>query len=81
MSTLSVKEVKDRYGVSENTVLSWIKSGQLQAINVGRTPAGKRPRWRITQQALEEFELARSSSSPTNRIRRKKVPDIIEFIK
>lgn len=41
-------------------VLSWIHSGQLEAINHAENPAG-RPRWRISIQALEAFDRARSS--------------------
>src|SRR5687768_11565615 len=56
-STLTVREVQERYGVTEHTVLGWIRSGELKAINVGVTPGKKKPRWRITQEALDAFEL------------------------
>jgi excisionase family DNA binding protein len=37
-SALSVRDVCERFGVTEHTVLSWIRSGLLKAINVGRPP-------------------------------------------
>jgi excisionase family DNA binding protein len=81
-STLSVRDLCDRYGVTEHTVLVWIRSGELRAVNVGRHPGAKKPRWRITQKALDAFELLRTPTPPQPRARRKKRPaDVIEFYK
>jgi excisionase family DNA binding protein len=80
-STLSVHDLTERYGVSEHTVLGWIRSGELRAVNVGRRPGGKKPRWRITQEALQAFEAIRTPTSPPPRARRKKPADVIEFYK
>jgi excisionase family DNA binding protein len=81
-TTLSVRDLVERYGVGEHTVLAWIASGQLRAMNVGRRPGTKKPRWRITQQALDQFELARTATPPPPRARRKKRPaDVIQFYK
>ena len=33
----TVADLEKRYGVNETTVLGWIKSGELKALNVGRT--------------------------------------------
>ena len=42
-ATYSVRDLRERYGgISEATVLTWIHSGQLRAINVGRTPGGRK---------------------------------------
>jgi transposase len=49
--TYSVRDLMKRYSVGEHTVLTWIKRGELKAVNVGRKPGG-RPQWRITQAAL-----------------------------
>jgi excisionase family DNA binding protein len=79
-STLSVRDACERYAVSEHTVLTWINRGELRAVNVGRRPAGQKPRWRIPQAALEAFELARTTTTPTPRARRRKRPtEVIEF--
>ena len=81
--TYSVNDVCERYGVGEHTVLGWIKSGELRAVNVGRTPGSKKPRWRITPEALAQFELSRESGAPpatTKEKRRKKSdPAVIQF--
>jgi excisionase family DNA binding protein len=80
--TLSVRDLCERYGVSEHTVLGWIRSGELRAINVGRRLGAKKPRWRITPEALEAFEILRTQTSPPPRARRRNRPaDVIEFYK
>jgi excisionase family DNA binding protein len=80
VSTLSVKDVCERYGVSVHTVLTWIESGELRAINVGVAPGKLKPRWRITAAALEAFELARTQApAPSKSRRRKRAADVIEF--
>ena len=79
-SALTVREVAQRYGVGEHTVLGWIRSGQLRAINVGRNIAAKKPRWRITAEALETFELVRLHTPPQpTRRRRKRQAAATEF--
>ena len=79
-STLSVHDLCERYGVGEHTVLGWIASGELKAVNVGRRLGAKKPRWRITQEALEAFEQLRTATPPAPRTRRRKRPaDVIEF--
>jgi excisionase family DNA binding protein len=79
-STFSVRDVCERFGVSEHTVLAWLRSGELRAVNVGRRSGAKKPRWRITQAALEAFELSRTPTPPAPKTpRRKRVSDVIEF--
>jgi excisionase family DNA binding protein len=79
-STISVRDICERFGVGEHSVLAWIRSGELRAVNVGRRPGAKKPRWRITQEALAAFELARTPTPPLRRGRRRKRPaDVIEF--
>ncbi len=45
--TYSVKDVAERYHVGIHTVLQWIASGELRAVNVGRKPGSKKPRCRV----------------------------------
>jgi len=76
---LTVRELVQRYGVGEHTVLGWIHCGDLRAIDVSRNRGGK-PRWRITADALASFEIARTAVPPPPRTRRKKqTAGIIEF--
>jgi hypothetical protein len=77
----TVQDIRRRYAVTVHTVLGWIRSGELPAVNVGRRPGAKKPRWRITQQALEAFELRRAATHTPRQTpaRRKQSPDVIEF--
>lgn len=77
---LNVKELCERFAVGEHTILGWIKSGELRAINVGRRPGSKKPRWRVTAEALATFELVRTHNSPPPRTRRRKhSTEVIQF--
>jgi hypothetical protein len=55
-STFSVRDLCQRYAVTEYTLLSWIRSRELRAINVGRSLKAKKPRWRVTPEALDAFD-------------------------
>ncbi len=77
---LTVDDIAKRYGVKEHTVLGWIHSGELKAVNVGRALDRKRPRWRISPAALEAFEAARSATpAPPKASRRRRDPEVIQF--
>lgn len=69
---LTVEQVAERYAVGKATVWGWIHSGELLALNVGRKPGAKKPRWRITAEAIERFELIRSSRPPAPPVRRRR---------
>lgn len=78
--TYSVKQFAERYRVGQHTVLSWIRSGELQAVNVGRAIGGK-PHWRIPSEAIQAFELLRSANTtaPQPRRRTKQSADVVKF--
>ena len=80
--THTVANLADRYAVTQHTVLGWIKSGELKAINVARRPGG-RPSWRITSESLEAFEAARTPTpepkAQTRRRRQQRPSDWIEY--
>ncbi len=78
----TVADLVERYHVSEHTVLRWIRSSELIAIDVSRRQGGK-PRWRVTIGSLTDFELRRTASSSTPRHRRrcKQPADVIQFYK
>jgi excisionase family DNA binding protein len=44
----TIQDLQRRYGVTVHTVLGWIRSGELRAVNVGRRRGARKPRWRIT---------------------------------
>ncbi len=70
---LSPPALAEKLRVKPQKVLGWIKDGQLKAVNVAESRAG-RPRWRILPEAIEEFLTARSSTpeSPEPRRRRRR---------
>ena len=71
--------VAERYGVEPAKILTWIRSGELRAVNVATTTGG-RPRWKVSPADLALFEAARAAG-PTPKVtrRRRKTPGIIEF--
>jgi hypothetical protein len=81
MSYFRVKDLADRFGVTEHCILAWIRAGTLQATNIARHEGSKRPRWRISELALELFELRRQATPRPQRGRpRKRQPaEVIEF--
>lgn len=70
-----------RLGVDPGKILGWIRSGELAAVNLAAKANG-RPRFAITQQALDAF-LQRRSVLPIQprpirgRVRRN--PNIVEY--
>jgi excisionase family DNA binding protein len=70
--TFSVAEVAERYAVNVTTVRQWIAAGELPAVNTSRSRYSKKPRYRVTQAALDAFEAARTPATPVERVRRRK---------
>lgn len=74
------KVVAARYGVTVQSVLAWIHAGELRAVNVGRNPNARRPRWKVTEEALAAFEERRAKPAPMPRASRKRRPaDVVRF--
>jgi excisionase family DNA binding protein len=60
--------------VKPDKVLTWIRSGELPAINVATDrKLGKRPRYRIDPTALESFKLRRAITPPRKASRSRKI--------
>ena len=66
-------------GVDPETVLSWIKSGQLTARRLG---SGKvRPRYRVARSALEAFLKSRETTAPSRPQRQRKAkPAEVDYV-
>jgi hypothetical protein len=77
---VTVPEYADECGVSQHTVLGWIDRGELVATNMARKLGG-RPSWRISREAIERFEAARSAQprQTVTRTRRRKPQGVVEF--
>jgi hypothetical protein len=74
-------EYAEARGISVDKVLSWIRSGELQAINVAQSANGQRPRYRIATDAIERFETARSTCpTPATTPRRVRNKPVKEFV-
>jgi hypothetical protein len=78
--TYGVPDLCERYAVGPHTVLTWIRSGELRAVNVARRPGG-RPSWRVTAEAVAAFEAARTPTpaSPRGRRAKRAAGDVVEF--
>jgi transposase len=57
---LTLAEVSERFGVSIPRVAAWIQRGELRAINVSRSTASTKPQFRVSSEAVEEFERSRT---------------------
>ena len=76
---LTVPEVAQRWGVSQDTVRRWIKSGELRYTDAAGVRGG-RPHYVIDVADLAAFEARRSGGkTPTPKRRRKKSADVITF--
>jgi len=67
---LTVDEIAEQLKVASEQVRCLIRQGQLAAINVGT--GSKRPLYRITHQALQDFLNRRFQPGPAIRNRRTK---------
>ncbi|MCA9036350.1 MAG: helix-turn-helix domain-containing protein [Planctomycetaceae bacterium] len=79
--TITPGELAERWGISPDKVLNWIRNGDLKAVNVAATMSG-RPRFRISDEDIEDFQSRRQPIPPTKmppRRRRKPAGDVIEF--
>lgn len=68
---LTPPEVARLLRVDVMKVLAWVRRGELAAVNVASSQS-KRPRWRISQTALDTFLAARSAVPPAQVQRRRR---------
>ena len=76
MVSLTVNQIAEKLQVHRDTVVAWIRKGDLLAINVSLATM---PRYRVTQEAFDTFMLRRRAvdgPQPVRERRRKtKLPD------
>ena len=65
-------------GVAPETAISWIKSGELKAVDVSARPGHTRPRYRINRADLAEFLAGRQVFTPPATKRRRRKPAEVE---
>jgi hypothetical protein len=78
----TVRQIREKFLVTEATVLAWIASGELRALNCGTSVKNKKPRYRIRAADLEAFEAARLTAPAPSRFPRSRQPDdVLDFVK
>ena len=80
---LTPPEVAKLWGVSADKVLTWIRSGELRAINAATSQRG-RPRYLIDVKDLEDFEARRTvlASGPEKKLKKRRnttVRGVVKF--
>jgi len=65
-----------RWGCKPSTILTMLRRGELRGFTLGR--GRRRPRWRISPEAVAAYEAGRPPA-PAKTRRRKKDSDLIEF--
>ena len=54
-------EVAEMWGVSVEKVLTWIRNGELRAVNAATKKDGERPRYLIDLEDINDFERSRAT--------------------
>lgn len=82
MHCLTPAQVAAQWSCSTDHVLDLIRGNHLKGVRIS-PPGSKRPRYRVTQQALAEYESRNQSGAPAKPLRRSRSqsPNVIEFYK
>ena len=82
MRSYTLKEVAEIEAVHEETALLWVRSGELTAHNASANPKSRKPRWRVTEDSLTAFRLARQNGTkePTQPRRKRAAGPIKEYV-
>lgn len=76
---LSPPVVAKRLGVTPESVLAWIRRGELRAFNLGSRTA-RRPRYKIDPADLEIFLSGRQVMAPVKATRgRRRDPEVYQY--
>ena len=78
---LTPPELARLWGISPDKVLTWIRSGELRAVNVA-TNGNSRPRFVIDETDIAAFEERRANGSkqtPQRVRKRRSPPNVIQF--
>jgi excisionase family DNA binding protein len=75
---LTTRDVARRLRVGEDKVRTWVRRGELAAVNVASSLCG-RPQLRITPEALAAFEQSRAAGAPPKPTRRRRRPAAVDY--
>jgi len=64
---LRVDQIAERLVVSADTVIAWIKRGELRGLLVSKSARSRRPQFRVTAADLETFVAGRLTHPPPTR--------------
>jgi hypothetical protein len=78
VSGFTVADLAKRWRIGEGKIHGFLRRGELIGVNLA-THLSARPQWRITPEAVEQFERRRSSAPPPRPPRRRKQPLVIDF--
>lgn len=78
MTTYRPAAVAKMLTVKVDVVYQWIRAKQLTAIDVSERRGG-RPRWRISEEALQEFLRSRQTVKPAQPARRRKRATVTQY--
>lgn len=76
---LTPPEIAEAMGVGASTVIGWIRSGELAALDVARRDS-RRPRYRIAEADFEAWKEGRRVRPPAPKARRRRSdPSITQY--
>ncbi|MDA0832343.1 MAG: hypothetical protein O3A29_03595 [Planctomycetota bacterium] len=81
-TALTPPELAAQWGVKAESIIAKIRAGQLRAFDVSLQPGVGRPRYRISLDAIVEYEKRFTGAVvKTTRAQRKTPDDLIEYFK
>ncbi len=75
----TVPELARRWRVGPDKIRTWIRKGELVAINTATILRGK-PRWVVSPDAVAEFEKRRKSGPPPEKPKRRRLQRPVGFV-
>ena len=78
MRSFTVEQIAEIESVNRETVLSWVRTGELKAHSASQNPKSRKPRWRVTDADLTAFRLARQNGTAVQAPRRKRSAGVIK---
>ena len=76
----TIQQASEVLACDDETVLAWIHSGELVAVNLCKSRGGKRPTWRIAEADLGRFLIARRNANPEPAAKAVKRPSVKQYV-
>ena len=75
----TIPSLAAHHGVGQYKIISWIRAGDLSAMNVAQTTAS-RPCWRIERAAWDRFKASRASTPPPPSPKRRRARTTKQYV-